>query len=145
MRADECCPPLGDTRGGREADVVHTIVAMLDLSRGDLLELGRAAQSRHYSSREHTIFYSYLQLWFSGLCSAWPSVHCVPCGLLRDHPDRETLTLCQTPPSHYSVTTEDTHKDLTLQSSNKRIKNILGARGNASLVTLNQCCHFLKP
>lgn len=56
MRADECCPPLGDARGGREADVVHTIVAMLDLSRGDLLELGRAAQSRHYSSREHTIF-----------------------------------------------------------------------------------------
>lgn len=90
-------------------------------------------------------FYSYLHLQLTGLfhvrrfkCVAFPS------GLPRDHPDRDSYSLPNTSIPFLSDYRRHAQRSDTAKLKREG-KNTLGARGNASLVTFNQSCDFLKP
>lgn len=94
--------------------VVCTTASMLDIREPVAIEEESAEQIPSHSRVNH--FYSYLQV--TGLCPAQP-FRCTAFPFFETIQTARCLFFTKYP---HLVTTEDARKDLTVQSSNKRVK-----------------------
>lgn len=141
----------GTEKGTPEAaarqSVVCTTASMLDIGVGvrGLVTVEEESTEQTLPRSRMNRFYSYLHLQLTGLfharrfkCVAFPS------RLPRDHPDRDSCSLPNT-----SIPLLSDYRRHAQRSDTAKLKregkNTLGARGNASLMTFNQSCDFLKP